>query len=140
MSSPPRGSRTPRSSVPATPTRRSARNTPTRGSQASTNGTGTPRQNGARQNESQTPPRSTPRSGNANSPRTPSRRILPSDDGTPMRWGANRPAVGEEVSTSSDLPIVSTSPVRGVQLSSPPLGNVHIIYVTKYVFTELFYK
>lgn len=127
MSSPPRGSRTPRSSVPATPTRRSSRNTPTRGSQASANGT--PRQNGTRQNGSQTPPRGegsrTPRARNADSPRTPSRRILPSDDGTPMRWGANRPAVGEEVSTSSDLPVVQTSPVRAVQLSSPPLGNVN---------------
>lgn len=87
MSSPAKGSRTPRREV-GTPTRRSTRQTPSRGSQ-------TP----SRDED----PSRTPR-------RTPAKRALANDglDGTPMRLGAPRQNGHHE--GSSEIPATSPAP------------------------------
>lgn len=104
MSSPPRGSRTPRRTVPSTPSRRtnpstprrSARQTPSRGAQ-------TPRRD---DDGSRTPTRPTNQDGM---------------DATPMRWGAPRPNEAEEVGPSSEVPV--TSPAPGIIPTSPAPGR-----------------
>lgn len=127
MSSPARGSRTPRKET-GTPTRSSSRRTPTNGSQTPSRDedpsrtprreTDTPTRRSSRRTPthgSQTPSRDddpprTPR-------RTPGKSRLPTDglDGTPMRLGAPRQIGNQDA--SSDLP--ATSPAHVIIPTSP---------------------